>query len=138
MNKILIVHTSWYKEYVDEMKEISTEIIIKNGFQVESVVAPGSIELAGLGKHKIMESGSSLFKGIFFLGLVIRGETSHYDLVTNETFRSIGTLALEYPHISMINNVICVENKNQLIDRLKKNTKNNSEALISLINEKSS
>ncbi len=59
-----------------------------------------------------MESGSSLFKGIFFLGLVIRGETSHYDLVTNETFRSIGTLALEYPHISMINNVICVENKN--------------------------
>jgi len=27
MNKILIVHTSWYKEYVDEMKEISTEII---------------------------------------------------------------------------------------------------------------
>ena len=26
MNKILIVHTSWYKEHVDEMKEISTEI----------------------------------------------------------------------------------------------------------------
>ena len=55
MNKILIVHTSWYKEYVNEMKEISTEIIIKNGFEVESVIAPGSIELAGLGKHKIME-----------------------------------------------------------------------------------
>ena len=60
---------------------------------------------------------------------MIRGETSHYDLVTQETFRAIGNLALEFPNIYMVNNVICVENKEQLIERLEKNTVNNSKAL---------
>ena len=59
--------------------------------------------------------------GIIFCGIVIRGETSHYDLVTQETFRAIGNLALEFPNIYMVNNVICVENKEQLIERLEKN-----------------
>jgi 6,7-dimethyl-8-ribityllumazine synthase len=69
---------------------------------------------------------------------VIRGGTSHYELVTNETFRSVGELALDYPDIAIINNVICVENKEQLLERLVINTKNNSESLKKLINEKSS
>ncbi len=42
-----------------------------------------------------------------------------------------------YFDIAIINNVLCVENENQLIERLEKNTKNNTNALISLIDEKS-
>ena len=68
----------------------------------------------------------------------MRGETSHYELVTSETFRSIGSLAEEFCDISIINNVICVENDQQLQARLEKNTRKNTEALINLINEKSS
>ena len=67
----------------------------------------------------------------------MRGQTSHYDLITQETFRSIGSLAEEYSDISIINNVICVENDDQLNERLVKNTTNNTNALINLINEKS-
>ena len=33
------------------------------------------------------------FVGVIFMGIIIRGETSHYDLVTHETYRSIGSLA---------------------------------------------
>ena len=76
--------------------------------------------------------------GILFLGIIIRGQTSHYDLITNETFRSIGVLAENFSNISIINNVICVENENQLNERIVKNTTNNSNSLISLVNEKSS
>ena len=72
-----------------------------------------------------------------FNGIVIRGETSHYDLISNETFRSIGLLAENFYDIAIINNVICVENKNQLKERLDKNTKNNTKALMLLIDEKS-
>ena len=61
--------------------------------------------------------------------LLIRGETSHYDLVTKKLSEAIGNLALEFPNIYMVNNVICVENKEQLIERLEKNTVNNSKAL---------
>ena len=77
------------------------------------------------------------FNGIIFHGIVIRGETSHYDLVSTETFRSIGKLADDYSDISIINNVICVENELQLNERIEKNTRNNSKALINLIHEKS-
>ena len=137
MNKVLIVHTSWYSEYINEMVQVATKIISDSDYQYETTCAPGAIELAALGKHHLIKN-KSLYSGILFLGIVIRGETTHYDLVTNETFRSIGDLALTFPSLSVINNVLCVENSNQLIDRLKINTKNNTQALIELINEKSS
>ena len=63
--------------------------------------------------------------GIIFNGIVKRGETIHYELVTNETFRSIGSLAENFCNIAIINNVICVENLAQLEKRLVKNTENN-------------
>ena len=138
MNKILIVHTSWYSEYIAEMMNIATTVISDNEYEYITVCAPGAIELAALAKHQVNKNESSFFSGILFMGIVLRGETTHYDLVTNETFRSIGDLALTYPNISIINNVLCVENSDQLIKRLKINTKNNTQALIELINEKSS
>ena len=134
MNKVLIVHTSWYEEKISNMVNISVEILEKN-FKCVKAKAPGAIELAALAKNKLKKAK---FKGIIFHGIVVRGETSHYDLVTSETFRSIGSLAEEFCDISIINNVICVENDEQLQARLKKNTRKNTEALISLINEKSS
>ena len=78
------------------------------------------------------------YVGVLFLGIIIRGETSHYDLVSTETFRSIGTLADQHYNIALINNVICVENQSQLEKRLITNTQSNANALIQLINEKSS
>ena len=78
------------------------------------------------------------YLGILFLGIIVRGETSHYDLISKETFRSISNLADKYFNVAIINNVICVENQSQLEERLIINTRNNANALIQLINEKSS
>jgi 6,7-dimethyl-8-ribityllumazine synthase len=135
MNKVLIVHTSWYKEYIDEMIKESSDILIKANFSINLTCAPGAIELAALAKNKILKDR---YKGVLFLGVVIRGETTHYELVTNETFRSIGNLSMDFNDISFINNVLCVENVSQLKERIQKNTENNAKALIDLIYEKSS
>ena len=134
MNKVLIVRTSWYEDYISKMVEISIKTLEKD-FEYDIVTAPGSIEMAALAKNKIIQKK---YLGILFLGIVIRGETSHYDLVTNETFRSIGSLAENFCDLAVINNVICVENDSQLKERLSKVTLNNTNALIDLINEKSS
>ena len=109
------------------MIDISVEIL-EQKFTCVKAKAPGAIELAALAKSKMHKEN---YVGVICHGIVIRGETSHYDLVTNETFRSIGSLALEYPEVRMINNVFCVENKRQLENRIEKNTSNNVEALIS-------
>jgi 6,7-dimethyl-8-ribityllumazine synthase len=133
MNNVLIVHTLWYEKYISKMIKVSSEIL-SNDFKYSIAKAPGAIELAALAKNKLNKNN---FVGVIFMGIIIRGETSHYDLVTQETFRSIGSLAENYCDIAIINNVICVENENQLVERLEKNTKNNTNALISLIDEKS-
>tara|TARA_B100000524_G_scaffold346669_1_gene247226 strand:+ start:387 stop:791 length:405 start_codon:yes stop_codon:yes gene_type:complete len=133
MNKILIVHTSWYEEDITKMIDISVEIL-EQKFTCVKAKAPGAIELAALAKSNIHKEN---YVGVICHGIVIRGETSHYDLVTNETFRSIGSLSENFFDIAIINNVICVENTTQLLERLEKNTRNNTNALISLINEKS-
>ena len=135
MNKILIVHTSWYEEYIKTMVDSVSNILIPQ-YDIDLACAPGAIELSALAKYKILQEQNS-YAGVLFLGIVVRGETTHYELVTNETFRSIGNLALDFSNISVINNVICVENKDQLLKRLTTNTENNAKALISLINEKS-
>lgn len=137
MSKILIVHTSWYEENINRMIHISSETLKENDYLFDATVAPGAIELAALAKHKLLMN-EGRYVGVIFLGIVIRGGTSHYDLVSNETFRSIGDLAMNFPKIAFINNVICVENLNQLEDRIEVNTLNNTKALINLINEKSS
>ena len=131
--KILIVHTSWYEEYVSRMINIAKDVL--GDFDCTNAVAPGALELAALAGHKIQDSS---FIGILFLGIVVRGQTSHYDLVTKETFRSISNLSMDNCKLALINNVICVENINQLEARLVKNTTNNAKALIQLIHEKSS
>ena len=133
MNKILIVHTSWYEEEITKMIDISVEIL-EQKFTCVKAKAPGAIELAALAKSKMHKEN---YVGVICHGIVIRGETSHYDLVTNETFRSIGSLSENFFDIAVINNVLCVENTTQLSERLEKNTRNNTNALISLINEKS-
>ena len=133
MNKILIVHTSWYEEDITKMIDISVEIL-EQKFTCVKAKAPGAIELAALAKSNMHKEN---YVGVICHGIVIRGETSHYDLVTNETFRSIGSLSENFYDIAVINNVICVENTTQLLERLEKNTRNNTNALISLINEKS-
>ena len=133
MNKILIVHTSWYEEDITKMIDISVEIL-EQKFTCVKAKAPGAIELAALAKSNMHKEN---YVGVICHGIVIRGETSHYDLVTNETFRSIGSLSENFFNIAVINNVLCVENSTQLLERLEKNTRNNTNALISLINEKS-
>ena len=135
MNKILIAHTSWYKEYIDQMVKESSDILTKANFSTYLTCAPGAIELPALAKNKILKDK---YIGVLFLGIVIRGETLHYELVTNEAFRSIGNLSMDFNDISFINNVLCVENESQLKERIQKNTENNTKALIDLIYEKSS
>jgi len=136
-DEILLIYTSWYSDFIIRMTGAALErleSLESSGYVIKDHKAPGSLEIPALAKAKI----TSKTKGILAIGIIIRGETSHYDLVSNETFRSLGQLALDYPDISIINGVICVDNKDQLEKRYITTTTNNANALIALINEKSS
>ena len=130
---VVIIRTSWYEEKIEI---IVNEITKHQYLNCEIIQVPGSLELAQAGK-RLLQSKKSSIDALIFCGIVVRGQTSHYELVTTETFRSIGSLSENFFDIAVINNVLCVENTTQLLERLEKNTRNNTNALISLINEKS-
>ena len=77
MNKVLIIHTSWYEKHIARMLDISVEILEKN-FKCEKAKAPGAFELSALAKYKLEKKK---YLGVLFLGIIVRGETSHYDLI---------------------------------------------------------
>ena len=133
MSRFVVVHSSWYQEYINDMKEIISEEL--TGLEVSFYEVPGSLELAAMGK-KVVNKSKVGIAGVIFCGVIIRGETIHYELVATETFREIGNLALDYPDIAIINNVICVENEEQLKIRNKKNTLNNVKGLKTLAKSK--
>ena len=133
MSKILIVCTSWYEDHLKKMIQ-SSKTSFESEYDIQFLTAPGAIELAASAKNSLSKEN---FSGVLFLGVIMRGETSHYGLVSQETFRSIGSLALEFPDKAAINNVICIENETQLVERIEKNTLNNCNDLKNLIHEKS-
>ena len=125
-DEIIIIYTSWYSDFINEMTDAALKRLESKDCMIKSFKAPGSLEIPSLAKAKI----SSKTKGILAIGIVIRGETSHYDLVSNETFRSLGQLALDYPDISIINGVICADNKDQLEKRYVTTATNNANACL--------
>ena len=140
--KILIVESRFYSEISDQLLLGAKKVLDAENISYEIVSVPGALEIPQainiIINQQIPSNKKIEYDGFIALGCVIRGETSHYDLVSNETFRSLGQLALDYPDISIINGVICVDNKDQLEKRYITTTTNNANALIALINEKSS
>ena len=109
--KILIIHTSWYEEYISEMLDISKKIL--KDFDCTSFVAPGALELSALAKHKISNSN---FIGVLFLGIVIRGETSHYDVVISEASKGISQVSYEN-NVPIIFGVLTTDSMQQALER---------------------
>ena len=71
----------------------------ENGVASQDVLVakvPGSFEIPVIAK-KLAQSGR--YDAIICLGAVIKGETDHYDLVVNESARSISQIALSLIHI---------------------------------------
>jgi len=96
MNNILVVHTSWYKEHIKSMIDIS-QGILSTDFNIDLLCAPGVIELPALAKHKILKregSDQEQYLGVLFLGIVVRGETTHYELISESTAQGLMQLSI--------------------------------------------
>ena len=79
---------------------------------------PGALEIPTAIKilnNRIKEE-ISILSGFVAIGCVIRGETSHYDIVSNESARGLSDLSLEHD-IIIGNGILTVENKNQALER---------------------
>jgi 6,7-dimethyl-8-ribityllumazine synthase len=106
--KILIVVSPYYKDIADNMVAGAVAAIEASGGTYEVVQVPGALEIpTAIGIAERMSN----FDGYVALGCVIRGETTHYDTVCNDSSRAIQMLGLQ--GLCIGNGILTVENRPQ-------------------------
>ncbi len=119
---LLIVEARFYADLADEAALGAIEAIEAAGGTWERVEVPGALEIPGA--IKFAEAGTAKkFDGYVALGCVIRGETSHYDTVSEESARALMDLSTDYS-LAIGNGIITCENDAQAWARAKKEEKN--------------
>lgn len=106
--KILIVVAPYYKDIADNLLAGARAEIEAAGGTHETVEVPGALEIpTAIG----MAGRLANYDGYVALGCVIRGETTHYDTVCNDSSRGITLLGLSGHCIG--NGILTVENREQ-------------------------
>ncbi|HLU91860.1 MAG TPA: 6,7-dimethyl-8-ribityllumazine synthase [Pedomonas sp.] len=88
---ILIVEARFYEDIADELAKGAIEALEAAGATWERIAVPGAFEIPGA---IAMAAKSGKFDGYVALGLVVRGETTHYDYVCEESARGLMDLAV--------------------------------------------
>ncbi len=106
--KLLIVVAPFYRDIADGLIAGATAEIEATGATFDLVEVPGALEIpTAIG---IAERLSN-FDGYVALGCVIRGETTHYETVCNDSSRGITLLGLQ--GLCIGNGILTVENVDQ-------------------------
>lgn len=111
---VLIIEARFYEDIADALVAGAMSALNEVGATVERVAVPGVFEVPAALALAIRASdeGRRYFDGYITLGCAIRGETSHYDIVANESARAIMDQAVHH-HIAVGNGILTVENQAQ-------------------------
>ena len=115
MSKVLIVEARFYDDMADALAEGAAAALDAAGVAYERVAVPGVLEVP-VAIHYAAQSGD--YDGYLALGVVIRGETTHYDIVCNESARALMELGIR-DGLAIGNGVQTVENEAQAWARCK-------------------
>lgn len=117
---VLIVTATFYRDIADALLRGATEVLKQAGVTYETLEVPGALEIPAVISMAI---ATGKYDGYIALGCVIRGETSHYDIVCNESARGLQKLALKY-HAPIGNGILTVETRTQGLERALPERKN--------------
>ena len=111
---ILIVESRYYDEIAAELLAGATAALEAAGATYERIEVPGAFEIPAAVKFAVEAGGGAQgpFDGYVGLGCVIRGETTHYDYVCQESARGLQDLALQHA-IAIGYGVLTTENRDQ-------------------------
>jgi 6,7-dimethyl-8-ribityllumazine synthase len=117
----LIIDARFYADLADELVQGATAELEKRGATWERVSVPGVLEIPSA-LAMVLEA-KKRFDGYVLLGCVIRGETTHYDIVANESARAVMGIAAERG-LAVGNGILTVENGAQAWARARVSEKN--------------
>lgn len=120
MKKILIVQACFYEDISEMLLKGAIAEISSRDIEYEVIDVVGALEIA---PAIAMAAKTKEYDGYVALGCVIRGETSHYDIVAVESARELLSLSTK-KRLAIGNGIITVENRDQALARADQAQKN--------------
>ena len=112
MARMLIVEARFYPHLNDMLLDGARKAIEAADHEHETITVPGALEIPGA---IALAAKSGRFCGFVALGVVIRGETWHFEVVSNESARGLMDLTLQ--GIAIGNGILTVEDEAQAMVR---------------------
>ena len=118
MAKLLIVEARFYDHLNDLLLQGTRAALEEAGHSHETITVPGALEIPSA---VAMAAETGRYDGFVALGVVIRGETYHFEVVSNESAR--GLMALTLDGLPIGNGILTVENEAQALTRARPDEK---------------
>jgi len=118
MAKLLIVEARFYDHLNDLLLEGARAAIEEAGHAHETITVPGALEIPAA---VALAAESGRYDAFVALGVVIRGETYHFEIVAGESAR--GLMALSMDGVALGNGILTVENEAQALTRARRTEK---------------
>ena len=112
MARFLIVEARFYAHLNDMLVAGARQALEQAGHDVEVLTVPGALEVPGA---IALAAESGQYDGFVAIGVVIRGETYHFEIVAGESARAI--MALTIDGMAIGNGILTVENEDQALVR---------------------
>ncbi len=121
---ILIVEARFYDDMADALLDGAKTALEEAGATYDIVTVPGALEIPAAIAMALDggDNGNVVYDGYVALGMVIRGETYHFDIVANESSRALMDLAVS-ESLAIGNGILTVENDEQAWARARRSDK---------------
>jgi 6,7-dimethyl-8-ribityllumazine synthase len=119
MARFLIVEARFYAHLSDLLLQGARGALEAAGHSHETITVPGALEIPAA---VALAAETARYDGFVALGVVIRGETYHFEVVSNESAR--GLMALTLDGLPIGNGILTVENEAQALTRARPDEKN--------------
>lgn len=112
--RLLIVEARFYDDLADALLEGATAVLEAAGAEFDVVTVPGALEIPAAISFALdaAEGEGPRYDGFVALGCVIRGETYHFEIVSNESSRALMDLSVN-ESLAIGNGILTVENAQQ-------------------------
>ena len=112
MANVLIVEARFYEHLNDMLIAGAKAAIEAAGHKAEVITVPGALEIPGA---VALAADSGRYDAFVAIGVVIRGETYHFEIVAGESARALMALTLD--GLAIGNGILTVENEAQALVR---------------------
>ena len=125
--KVLIIGANYYEDILKNLTSFAGKLLEKKKIKYKSIIVPGVFEIP-----VVISKNIKKYDGFIALGCVIKGETPHFDFISQATTDGIMNISINYRK-PVGNGILTCLNHNQALVRSKSKGQEAANAVISVL-----